>query len=451
MTRSARILLGLALAPTVAWACFTSDRAAVLGKLHPDLDFESLAHHMHAEDQIEYAYKGPAGCVNGIADIFPCSGIELAGWLELPEIGGGQGADSWGWQDPQTGRYYALMGRSNGVAFIDTTNPADPVYLGNLPRPPGALDNVWADIKTHAGHAYIVADNVSGHGIQVFDLTRLRSVDNPPVTFTMDAHYTEFDNAHNIHINQQTGFAYAVGSNSCNGGLHMVDINKPQAPEFAGCFSADGYTHDVQCVIYSGPDQRYRGHEICFASNEDSLTIVDVTDKGAPEMIGRHTYNQIGYTHQGWLTPDQRWFVTDDELDEHNPAFGLTGTRTLIFDLVLLDQAPEPASYIADGLAIDHNQYVIGNFAFQANYRRGLRVLRIDDPATGAMTEVAFFDTFPDADGLGFSGAWNVYPFFDNGTVLVSDVNRGLFVLRVTEPQVLATLTDHIFNDGFEG
>jgi len=448
MTRIRQALLLIVLLPTLAWACFTSERAAVLGELHPDLEFESLAHHMHAEAPIEYAYKGPAGCDGGTSDIFGCAGIELAGWLELPEIGGGQGADSWGWQDPQTGRYYALMGRSNGVAFVDTTDPANPVYLGNLPRPQGAADNAWADIKTYADHAYIVADNVSNHGIQVFDLTRLRALENAPVTFTMDAHYTEFSSAHNIHINEQTGFAYAVGGDTCAGGLHMVDLKRPQSPAFAGCFGVDGYTHDVQCVIYSGPDERFQGREVCFASNENTLTIVDVTDKADPEMIGRHSYNQTGYTHQGWLTRDQRWFVTDDELDEQ--VQGFSGTRTLVFDLARLDEAPEPATYIADGLAIDHNQYVIGDFTFQANYRRGLRVLRIDDPASGALTEVAHFDTFPSGDGLGFSGAWNVYPFFDNGTVLVSDVNRGLFVLRVTQPEVLEALQGALFEDGFE-
>ena len=448
MTRTLRLLLPVLALPTLAWACFTSDRAAVLGELHPDLEFESLAHHMHGEAPIEYAYKGPAGCDGGTSDIFGCDGIELAGWLELPEIGGGQGADSWGWQDPETGRYYALMGRSNGVAFVDTTDPVNPVYLGNLPRPQGAASNVWADIKTYANHAYIVADSVSNHGIQVFDLTRLREVENAPVTFSMDAHYTQFNSAHNIHINEQTGFAYAVGGDTCNGGLHMVDINAPQSPAFAGCYRGDGYTHDVQCVIYAGADERFRGREVCFASNEDTLTIVDVTDKTTPEMIGRHSYNETGYTHQGWLTPDQRWFVTDDELDEQ--VHPLAGTRTLIFDLARLDQAPEPASYIADGLSIDHNQYVIGDYTFQSNYRRGLRVLRIDDPAKGTLTEVAHFDTYPDGDGLGFSGAWNVYPFFDNGTVLVSDINRGLFVLRVTQPDVLEVLQPGLFEDGFE-
>lgn len=35
----------------------------------------------------------------------------------------------------------------------------------------------------------------------------------------------------------------------------------------------------AQCVIYTGPDAKYQGKEICFNYNEDSLTIVDVSDK----------------------------------------------------------------------------------------------------------------------------------------------------------------------------
>ena len=139
--------------------------------------------------------------------------------------------------------------------------------------------------------------------------------------------------------------------------------------------------------------------------------------------------------------------MADDELDEVD--FNLAGTRTLIFDFERLDQAPDPAEYIADGKSIDHNQYVFDGYTFQANYERGLRILRIDDPQTGALTEVAYFDTYPERDGLQFRGAWNVFPFFGNGLLLVSDFNRGLFVLRVTDPDLLKALKN-VFSDRYE-
>ena len=102
---------------------------------------------------------------------------------------------------------------------------------------------------------------------------------------------------HNIAINEDSGFGYILGSNTCRGGLHFVNLDKPRQPKFAGCFSADGYTHDAQCVIYTGPDSDHEGKEICFAYNADTLTIVDVTNKASPVQISTTGYTERGYTH----------------------------------------------------------------------------------------------------------------------------------------------------------
>ena len=141
-----------------------------------------------------------------------------------------------------------------------------------------------------------------------------------PVTFSETAHYDLFSSAHNIVINEESGFAYAVGldppGTTCNGGLHMIDIHTPTNPVFAGCFSGDGYTHDAQAVIYHGPDLNYAAREIVFASNEDTLTIVDVTVKASPVMLSRTGYGGASYTHQCWLTEDHRHLLLSDEQDE---------------------------------------------------------------------------------------------------------------------------------------
>ena len=220
-------------------------------------------------------------------------------------MGCGRGADSWGWKDEQTGRYYALMARSNGTSFIDVTDPESPVYLGNLPSTSG--QSTWRDVKVYADHAFIVADRIGNHGMQVFDLTRLRGL-TTPLQFTADSLYTGVGSAHNVVINEASGFAYIVGAFECDGGLHMVDISMPKSPSFAGCFFEDGYTHDAQCVTYTGPDQDHQAAEICFGSNEDSLTIVDVTDKGSPVLLGKADYPQLAFSHQGWLDQEQAVF-----------------------------------------------------------------------------------------------------------------------------------------------
>ncbi len=418
-------LLAFLVTAAPATPCHMPEHLRALEPMLTAAQLALMSHGGASFAQIPYRLDAATPCVDGMADIFPCSGVDLLAHLSLGEIGGGSGNDIWGWVDPMTGAEYAIIGRTSGTSFIDLTDPENPVYLGNLPT--HSQSSTWRDIKVYQDHAFVVADFAGSHGIQVFDLTELRNVLNPPVTFSEAAHYGGFDRAHNIAINEATGFAYAVGSETCSGGLHMVDILNPLNPTFVGCFSGDGYTHDAQCVVYSGPDPDYQGREICFASNEDSVTIVDVTDKASPRQLSRSTYNGSGYTHQGWLTDDQRYFIHDDELDE---LFFGHNTRTYSWDISNLDSPSLAGQFTSDGSSIDHNQYVKGDFTYQANYRRGLRILSIDDPANGGLSEAAYFDTFPDGDGDSFEGAWSVYPFFPSGVVVVSDINRGLFVLQ---------------------
>jgi choice-of-anchor B domain-containing protein len=265
--------------------------------------------------------------------------------------------------------------------------------------------------------------------MQVFDLTRLRGVSSPQ-EFTAETTYSEIGAAHNIAMNEDTGFAYIVGSNDCSGGFHMVDIRTPESPTFAGCYSSDGYTHDVQCMTYTGPDQDHQNAEICFASNGGSFAIIDVSDKSTPVRLGKvFTYPLKSYVHQGWLDESQSVFFLGDEVDELD--FG-SNTRTLMFDVRDLDKPVYTGAHLHSTSVIDHNMYVKGNYLYQANYLGGMRIFRIDRGKTTGLTEVGYFDTVPEKDSIDFDGAWNVYPFFDNGTILVSDISNGLFILRAS-------------------
>lgn len=262
--------------------------------------------------------------------------------------------------------------------------------------------------------------------MQVFDLTRLRGVTEPR-TWTEDAHYPLFGGAHNVAINEDTGFAYAVGAATCEGGPHMVDIRGPRNPAFVGCVDEDGYTHDTQAVVYDGPDTRFTGREILFNSNEDTLTIVDVTDKANPVQLSRVTYGAASYTHQGSLTEDGRYFLLNDELDEQTFGFN---TSTYILDVSSLTDPELRGTHVAATPAIDHNLYVKGSKVYEANYRAGLRVLDTTPITSGKLHEVGFFDVYPADDAAEFNGAWSNYPFFASGTVVVSGIEQGLFVLR---------------------
>lgn len=368
----------------------------------------------------------PFPCNNGLANGFPCHRFDLLSQLPINLLGGAgaEGNDSWGWTDPMDGKEYALVGTTSGTAFVDITDAANPIFLGTLPTT--TVSNIWRDIKTYNNHAYIVSEAL-GHGMQVFDLTRLRNVNNPPQTFTADANYFGFDNAHNIVINEDSGFAYVVGSDTFDGGPHFINIQNPTMPVAAGGYADDSYSHDAQVVTYNGPDMDYLGKEIYIGSNEDEVVILDVTDKNNVVRISSISYNNLGYAHQGWFTEDMTYFLLGDEVDEID--FGVN-TRTVVFDFTDLDNPQFHMNYFGPTLAIDHNGYVVGNTFYIANYSAGVRAVDISNIANGEMMEIGFFDTFIPNDDTVFNGAWNIYPFFESGNILVSDIDGGMYIVR---------------------
>jgi choice-of-anchor B domain-containing protein len=379
-------------------------------------------------------------CNAGSTAGFPCWNAHLHAWIPTTVFGEGPGNDIWGWTNPRSGQDIAIIGLFNGVAFVDVSDPHNPVHLGVLHTQ--TTGSSWNDIKVYDGHAFVVSE-APGHGMQILDLAVLETLEEGPVELQPTLHYAGFGNAHNLAIDEETGFAYAVGTNTCRGGLHIVDVRDPRRPQFAGCFDGDGYTHDTQCVRYRGPDADHAGREVCFSSNEDTVTLVDVTNKAAPQMISRTGYAGRGYTHQGWLTEDHEYFLLGDEFDELRFGHRM---RTYVWNMLDLDAPFVAGAYTGTRNAIDHNLFVVGNHVYEANYRAGLRVLRMGDLDRAELAEVAFFDTFPQGDGNAFQGAWGVYPFLESGTILVSDINRGLFLLGV-DLTAVPECSDGIDND----
>lgn len=372
-------------------------------------------------------------CENGFAGQYPCSNYNLINWVSLPSLGSVFANDNWGWTDPETGKEYVLQGLKNGVAFLDISDPAAIRYIGKLPT--ASDESTWRDIKVYSNHAYIVSEAVN-HGLQVFDLTRLRN-QTEFQTFTADDVLNTFSRAHNIAINEDSGFAYVIGARTngaayYSGGPVFIDINTPSEPKEIGGYAGSSYTHDAHIVTYQGPDPDYQGREILFGSNSDGgennkVVVLDVTDKTNPRLISETTYGNGGYTHQGWVDPNQRFFYLGDELDEIR--YG-NNTRTLVFDMSDLDNPALHHTYDGVTAAIDHNGYVKGDAFFISNYTAGFREIDISGIEQGRMQEVGFFDTYPQNNNASFDGVWNVYPFFNSGIIAISDSNRGLFLVQ---------------------
>ena len=409
---------------------------------------------------------GRVPCVDGEAAGYPCKDIDLLAFVPREEMGGFPCPDSgqcfndiWGWTDPVTGVEYALLCRFDGVAFFDLSDPENPSFVGMLPATPGTSPSSWRDIKVVNDHAVIVGDYVGPHGMQVFDLSQLRDVTDSPATFEPTALYDAFGSAHNVVVNDMSDHVYIVGIQghqetpqtpgmpeglSCGQGPHIVDMSDPAQPTFAGCYNPSrgrGYTHDAQCVRYSGPDTRYAGKDICFTSDEKGGAITDVTDPASPEELGVFGYPSVAYMHQGWLTEDHRYFFANDELDEYYEVTFIDSTRTLIFDVQELDDPVFVGAWHGPTGAIDHNLYFHEGKLYEANYTAGLRVMDISydgELSPDAIREVAYFDVYPHSDEVAFVGSWGSYPWFESGIIAVSSMDYGLYILA---PSLLGDVT----------
>jgi choice-of-anchor B domain-containing protein len=364
--------------------------------------------------------------------------MSLLSRVTLNQLGGGLGSSLHGWVDPQTKREYAIMGRTTGTSFIDITDPRRPVVVANMAPVAGSSFTSWREPKVYQNHVYIGVDGTN-HAMQVMDLTRLRTYAGSTMNVAPDSLYTNVTRIHTLAINPDSGFLYAAGTNLASGGLHVIDVRDPANPVAAANWSSDGYTHEAQVITYRGPDAEHVGKELSFSSNgrasstSDTFTIVDVSNKSNLRRVSSRTYPQSGYIHQGWLTEDQRYYFVNDELDETG---NLTGgkVRTHLFDVSDLD-APVYRGFFEQAGGIDHNLYVKGDLLFQSNYTTGLRVFKIGDlesnnPADW-LREIGYYDTYGASDGVTFNGAWNNYPYFPSGNIAISDIDGGLFVVKL--------------------
>lgn len=363
-------------------------------------------------------------CENGFAGQYPCEGLDLMCVRSFEELGGtppGNGNDCWGWT--REGREFVLFGRSDGTSIVEITDPVNPVMVADVPT--ATVPSLWRDIKVVDDVAYIVSE-AGEHGIQVVNLEMLLSME-PMSPLPLTAYYTGFGSAHNIAANPETEFVYGVGTNTFSGGMHIVDVADPANPTLVGSWE-EAYVHDAQVVVYDGPDADYAGQEIAFAfSGFSGFFIVNVEDKDDCQTLSALSDSSWVYTHQGWLTEDQRFVLVNDEIDESTGV--APQTRTWVLDVQDLD-APEIVGFYEGPLSVtDHNLYTHEGHVYEANYYAGLQVLEIIDAASLDFEQVAFFDTNPFSNQTGTSGgAWNVYPYFESGNIAISTQSH-LFVV----------------------
>ena len=353
-----------------------------------------------------------------VAGGFSSFNVNLLSHIPLQDFPGGQFAanDCWSYVS-SSGREYALVGLTNGTGVVEVTDPVNPVIVDVVPD----ANSFWSDLEVLGDYCFNVTE--SSGGMQVIDLTQ---VDNGLVSVATALTDDELESSHSLTVHAPSQTVFLNGSNAPTNGLIAVDVSNPLNPQIVGIWT-EHYVHDVFVQRYDNcpTDTRSGQCDIAFVFDVASrVWIVDVTDKANMTTITTLTHPNWRISHQGWITPDLKYILMDDEGDE--TFFGIPSTLYVI-DVQDLD-APFVFDTFTNGeTSIDHNIIVRGDFAFQANYTTGLRVYDISDIAN--IQEVGFFDTFPFNDNQSFNGAWSQNPMLPSGIVLVSDINGGLFVL----------------------
>ncbi len=390
----------------------------------------------------------PTACAGGRAGTFPCHNIDYLGQVQLTEIPGAPTSASnlWGFVDLDDNREYAVLGHRNGTAVYDVTNPAVPVLIGNIP----GLSSAWREVKVyqfrepgapaHRAYAYISTEAPTG-GLQIIDLTNL------PNSVALANTLTEFGTSHTLYISNvdyatnaalagATPFLYIAGANVAGGAFRIYSLADPVHPTLVTPSPAgNGYMHDSTSMLITDnrTTQCAAAHnpcEVLVDFNETTVDLWDVTDKAAPARLSTTGYGTATYTHSGWPSADNRYIIVHDELDELR-----RGINTSIYTLDIADlRAPSiVTSYTGGTTTTDHNGYTIGNRYYVSHYKRGLVIFDSTNPR--ALAEMGSFDTYlsPAANTAGTDGAWGVYPFLPSGTLLVSDIENGMFLLKRNE------------------
>jgi len=390
----------------------------------------------------------PTACTGGLAGSFPCHNIDYLAQVQLQEIPGAptSASEIWGLVDLDDAREYAILGHRNGTAFYDVTTPGSPVLVASIAGNP----SLWREVKAyqvfdaafgrHRAYAYATTE-APGGGLQVFDLTDL------PNSVTLVNTLTEFSTSHTLYISNlnyatnaalagATPYLFIAGSNIAGGAFRIYDLTNPVSPTLVTSPPAGtGYMHDSTSMLITDnrTTQCANAHNPCQVLvdfNETSVDLWDVTDKAAPFKLSTTTYPTASYVHSGWPTADNMAIIVHDELDELRRALN---THIYTLDIADLRVPSLVTSYIGGTTSTDHNGYTIGNRYYLSHYKRGLVIFDVTNPR--ALTEVGSFDTYlsPSANSAGTDGAWGTYPFLPSGTLLVSDIENGMFLLKKNE------------------
>ena len=420
---------------------------------------------------------------------------EDLGALPVPGVWAkGMMNDIGGWTSP-AGEEYALATNSGGIAIVRVTDPKNPEFLGRVEsQNPFDFRNIWGDPDTFRNYGYFTTE-IDDSSVVIIDLSgldALPAVDDPFTDLPAPVYYFNgggYDGSHNVVINEATGFAYLAGvhlkegaaNNACGAeeparfNTLVLDLKAdPTNPTVVACLEDVG-EHDFFAANYDGPDGDHTGKEILYVFDGRDregqaagdpvggyTRIWDVTDKSNIIELAKFRTEGLVFSHNGATTVEQDFLFIGDEIDELVQAnWSATGvfaqppeettnkprTGTYVIDIRDLDNPVFFQRFSNETVGLDHNFQVVGDKLHIASYTSGTRILEIgrDGFDDVVLEEVGTMDTEPrlpgrilninqeEKFGNAFLGQWGIFVFEDSGTIIASDLNNGLIVMRASD------------------
>lgn len=333
----------------------------------------------------------------------------------ITDFGNQRYSGCYGWTDSVSGKNYAILGGTDGTYFIDISDPSHPVTRDYVP---GGLDScTWREYKTYQNYVYMASDDPDSNRFQIADLSFL-----PDSVHVIHDSDSIIRRSHTLFIDGDKLYCGGLSYADTTAAMAVYSLSNPARPVLLRKLEQDypfiDYVHDMfvrNDTIYASA-----GHQglFMFILQGDSQFV----------MVGQYSmYPWQGFNHSSYLTENGKYLVFTDEVPAGLP-----------FKVIQVDDFSNislVATQNSNNYATPHNPYIRDGVLYMASYQDGLWMYDLNN--NGVPVLKGYFDTYWQNDGGGFNdpdyaGCWGAYPFYENGIVIASDMQNGLFVLDVS-------------------
>lgn len=328
------------------------------------------------------------------------------------------------WGLAVNGREYAVLGGARHVFFFDVTVPTSPVLVGKFA---GDFNTTWREFKSYKNRVYAVSDggnNVAFEGLMVFDLSR---ADTGIVRTYWSNEF--FNKAHTITLDTTSGRIYLNGGSATQGVIVLDVSQNPDKPVLLAHAYLNGkVTHDS-----------YVRHDTLYVSaGWDGYRIYDMKNPNNPVLLAE--MNTGGYNHNSWLNKEGTYAYYTEEVPDGLPIriidLSLLQNNDLEIAGAFLHKFSKDTFYVGNNgsvvytSAIPHNVYIRDTILFNSQYEDGLLAYDISNPTQPVL--LARYDTYPQNVYYDqYHGNWGNYPWLPSGNIIASDMQTGLYMLRL--------------------